>query len=172
MAEADPPINLNEWKERMKIVIASKSTIRPSERSKRIVRRYGFSQLSKQPPSIKSMIQTMKKRENRIRMYNTRRARDLIREIHMVREANRLISLYVDLSEQYRPHKKNDENLKQLDMVIHSLKMFLWINKKNKNDKYYSYSHLLEELQRIRKEISFEGGKRKTRKHKRNTRRS
>ena len=84
----------------------------------------------------------------------------------MVKEANRLINLYVDLSEQYRPHKKNDENLKQLDMVIHSLKMFRIINKNNK------YDSLLEELQRIRKEIPFEGGKHKTRKHKRNTRRS
>ena len=167
MAEAaPPPINLNEWKERMKIVIASKPTIRPSERSKRIVRRYGFSQLSKQSPSLQSMIETKRKREKRLRILNTRRARDLIKEIHMVKEANRLINLYVDLSEQYRPHKKNDENLKQLDMVIHSLKMFRIINKNNK------YDSLLEELQRIRKEIPFEGGKHKTRKHKRNTRRS
>ena len=103
---APPPINLNEWKERMKIVIASKPTIRPSERSKRIVRRYGFSQLSKQSPSLQSMIETKRKREKRLRILNTRRARDLIKEIHMVKEANRLINLYVDLSEQYRPHKK------------------------------------------------------------------
>lgn len=166
MAEAASPINLNQWKERMSTVIASKPSIGPSERSKSIVGRYGFYQLSKQPPSLISTMGTRRKRENRIRMYNTRRARDLIKETHMVREANRLISLYVDLSEQYRPHKINDENLQQLDMVIHSLKMFRIINK---NDKYDS---LLEELQRIRKEIPLEGGKRKTRKRKRITRTS
>jgi hypothetical protein len=42
--------------------------------------------------------------------------------------------------------------------------MFGIINKTAK------YDSLLEDLQRIRKEISFEGGKRKTRKQKRKTR--
>ena len=84
----------------------------------------------------------------------------------MSREANRLIEFYSEPYQLVHPHKTTDENLRKLDIVIHSLKMFRIINK---NDKYDS---LLEELQRIRKEIPLEGGKRKTRKHKRNTRKS
>jgi len=162
---AEPPMTINERRDLMPAVIASKSSIGPSERSKSIVRHYGFSQFKK-PNS--NPLRSRLRSQRSLRISNiTRRANyatNITNEIAMIREANRLIEFYSDPYHQYRIHKKNDETLKQLDMVIHSLKMFGIINKTAK------YDSLLEDLQRIRKEISFEGGKRKTRKQKRKTR--
>jgi hypothetical protein len=148
-----------EWQD----VLRSKTKI-PSELARIKVSRYGFHQLNKQSPSLGSRLRSQRS----LRISNiTRRANyatNITNEIAMIREANRLIEFYSDPYHQYRIHKKNDETIKQLDMVIHSLKMFGIINKTAK------YDSLLEDLQRIRKEISFEGGKRKTRKQKHKTR--
>ena len=167
MAEATQgPMTITGWQERMPDVLRY-TTIIPSKISRAKVGSYGFHQLSKQSPSLGSRLRSQRSR----RISNiTRRANyatNITNEIAMSREANRLIEFYSEPYQLVHPHKTNDENLRKLDIVIHSLKMFRLINKTDK------YDFLLEELERIRKEIPLEGGRRrKTRKHKRNTRKS
>jgi hypothetical protein len=151
-----------EWQ----AVLRSKTKI-PSELARIKVSRYGFHQLNKQSPSLGSRLRSQRSRRISNNARRANYATDITNEIAMTREANRLIEFYSEPYQLVHPHKTNDENLRKLDIVIHSLKMFRIINKTDK------YDFLLEELERIRKEIPLEGGRRrKTRKHKRNTRKS
>jgi hypothetical protein len=143
----------------------------PTEISEIKARRFGFYQTSNT-----NKIRSLKKRiaaryslnnSSRRRRFNT--ASDLTKESIVVSEARNLIDIYLDMNELYKPHSLNERN--RIDQVISALKTFRDVNE------IYDYDGLLDSLERIRKQLHFEsiykfGGKRKTRKQKRNTRRS
>ena len=153
-----------EWQ----AVLRSKTKI-PSELARIKVSRYGFHQLNKQSPSLGSRIAAKHSVSESRRRRRANAALDLTNISVAESEALYLLGLYSDINEIHTINSLDELN--RIDRVISALQTFDRVAKSN------LYDGLIQALKNIKSKFHFKkysslGGKRKTRKHKRNTRKS